>query len=572
MTKLRIVAAVVDTKQLTLYKEDGTTLFIKQGDPRLRKILSDITPVIAAGLVAEVDLSVENAYRNFEEQSGGLVQFFRVSKKKVANFFSFETEEVSPVEPQAIRPPVYLGDAIEDILAHSVSVSHGSFSEIETTTDDTMIAVVTDGQSRSVIPSMENLRGQFDYANRLGSRTGVLNFLRRISLVIEKRQHSIHDLLKFMEKGDLPIADDGSIIIYKILKRNTKGGYVDCHTRNVHQKIGSFVCMDEKLVDPNRRNECSNGLHVARRGYISGFSGDVCVLAKLAPEDVIAVPTHDANKMRVCGYHILFELTKEDHAKLKMNQPMTGTKEAQIMLGKAISGDHIGRIEEVRINSGYGTNVVITQLGKSELRPAPTEQVKHTAIDKEEAVDIPVDPKAVAKQVTAEKAKAAPTPAITPVAAEFSNNADQAFELFKNGNYAGLIAFKKAKKKSWDSLRIGNDMVALVMSLPTQTATPISPKPKAEPKPKAKVAAKAQAKREKTVKLSSSIVGKKVNMVTLDDLPDLKTMSTQKQARLHFNLSNWKILAAFKKSKRKSWTVLGFSDAEVAEIKLHTGD
>lgn len=199
--------------------------------------------------------------------------------------------------------------------------------------------------------------------------------MARVAAVASKRNHSAQDLMKFLQKGDLPIADDGSIIIYKVLrsKSNGKHTYVDCHTKNVPQRVGSYVHMAESLVDPDRRNECSNGLHVARRGYVGGFSGDVCVIAKVAPEDVIAVPQYDANKMRVCGYHILFELSDDDFKKLKKNQPITDTTEGKLLVGRAIAGDHPPPIENVKITEHHGRGIVITSL---QVAKAPVVEVK----------------------------------------------------------------------------------------------------------------------------------------------------------------------------------------------------
>src|SRR5690606_843747 len=131
-------------------------------------------------------------------------------------------------------------------------------------------------------------------------------------------------------------------------------------TRRVKQRIGSFVHMDENLVDPNRRNECSNGLHVARRGYVGNFNGDAIVLAKVRPEDVIAVPEYDANKMRVCGYHIVAELTPAQYEAINQNRPITDAAGGGELLAKVIAGDHIGIIEKVKITEHMGNGVVVT--------------------------------------------------------------------------------------------------------------------------------------------------------------------------------------------------------------------
>ena len=56
MTKIRIVAAVVDTRRLTLYKEDGETIRIPQGDERVQRIIDETKEDLLLGKVAEVEL------------------------------------------------------------------------------------------------------------------------------------------------------------------------------------------------------------------------------------------------------------------------------------------------------------------------------------------------------------------------------------------------------------------------------------------------------------------------------------------------------------------------------------
>lgn len=471
-TLTRIMAAVVDTRQLTLYKQDGTTITIPQGDARVRRIIDQATPQILQQGYADVDITSENAYKQFEEKSGAGIRLFRIAKEKLKGLFGKKEEEEEIVDPMTVGKLPTADDtlraaivAVDDILANAVPVSHPEFDEntvakqapiteedgrtpsrpSEDNASDTIIAVVGD----KVIPGMEKIKTQFGRAAKLGSTKGVENFLTRISKVITHRSHSIEDLLKFMERGDLPIADDGSILIYKVLQsdHNKPDVFVDCHTRKVTQRVGSYVCMDERLVDHNRNNECSNGLHVARRGYISGFSGDVCVIAKLAPEDVIAVPAYDANKMRVCGYHIIFKLTDEQHSMLKRNQPITSTGAGGELLARALKGDHIGRIEEVRITEGMGGGVKVTLLEPTSNLPrkSPKTLAKATALENpsSEALDHPVNPKEIAKQVEklSRKDEAAKLHAVY-----------QAKPTEANAN--ALKAFKKAAKVSWETLGI----------------------------------------------------------------------------------------------------------------------
>jgi hypothetical protein len=123
---------------------------------------------------------------------------------------------------------------------------------------------------------------------------------------------------------------------------------VDCHSKKVKQKLGSRVVMDPKLVDPSRRTECSSGLHIARRGYLNHFSGDTIMMVKIAPEDVIAVPMGEPDKMRVAAYHIVGQIPPNVHAALRSNRPMTGDSTASKMLADVLAGNHVPVLEEVR--------------------------------------------------------------------------------------------------------------------------------------------------------------------------------------------------------------------------------
>ena len=86
------------------------------------------------------------------------------------------------------------------------------------------------------------------------------------------------EVLKFMEKVDLPLADDGSIILYKFLDKHPSkpGYYVDHHTRKVEQRIGSRVYME--LADYTKsRAECATGLHVCAKDY-GQYGGEILLV------------------------------------------------------------------------------------------------------------------------------------------------------------------------------------------------------------------------------------------------------------------------------------------------------
>lgn len=560
---IRVLAAVVDTSNLTLYRESGESVVIPQGDPRIRPILDVAVPQIVKQGYADVDLSTlqpPSDYAQFEEASNGAIKLFRIAKNKLKGLFGKkDPEPVMPVEPMSAGivpcPSMLLAtQAVEEILQHAIPVASPEFHEVgipqqgnvveasgttvkehgNDDAPDTIIAVV----EGKVIPGMEKIKTQFGRAAALGSTQGMENFLRRLGAVINERKHSVEDLLKFMERGDLPVADDGCILIYKVLNRLGKN-YVDCHSKRVEQWVGAYVCMDPSLVDHNRNNECSNGLHVARRGYVREFMGDVCVLAKVAPEDVIAVPTYDANKMRVCGYHIIAELTPGQYQLVKQNKAISVDPAGQILLGKAMAGQHIGKTHEVRITEHMGQGVKVTALDAPKrakaVDVAPVEALANPA---EETKEAPLDPKLVVKQVEEVKQL---------------TRKEQAAQLYadyqagKENALTALLTFKKASKVSWEKLGLP-DLAELAKGVPVKVD--VAPVKEAKPvKPKAKEENKQRV----------------VNDVVLGEGSPKERI----QKLLAIGLTSVgvaKAILELKKKSKKGWSALGVSDTQAEQI------
>lgn len=555
---IRVIAAVVDTHNLTLYKTDGETVVIPQGDTRIRPILDIVTPQLIKQGFADVYLAEINSpsdYAKFEEASSGAVKLFRIAKSKLKGWFGKkEDAPVEPVETMSVgivpcASTVSITQAVEEILAHAIPAASPEFHDrgipqqgnvVEQSgitikehskddAPDTIIAVV----EGKVIPGVEKIKTQFGRAAKQESTKGMENFLRRMASVIDARKHSVEDLLKFMERGDLPVAEDGSILIYKVLRKSGKK-YVDCHTRKVEQWVGGYVCMDPSLVDHNRNNECSNGLHVARRGYIREFSGDVCVLAKVAPEDVIAVPSYDANKMRVCGYHIIAELTSFQYQLVRQNKPITDDPDGKILLANTIAGNHTSKTHEIRITEQNGGGVKVTKLGKAEkeapaTKIAPVEALANPA---KEAKEAPVNPKDIVKTV------------------EHLSRKDIAAKLYREGDFAALKAFKKAAKVSWEKLGVPDPGDALGTVAKTKKEAPKSEANKAEFNT---VAAKAT----RSIRV--------VNDVVLGE----GSYKERIQKLLAIGLTSVgvaKAILELKKKSKKGWSALGVSDTQAEQI------
>lgn len=626
---IRIIAAVVDTQQLVMYKPDGSTIIIQQGDHRIRKLVDYVFPTlearIAQGLPPQCDIPEEMLYGNSsqahyaetEKQLGGAVKFFRMLKTKAREIIekfvdgdraephamvgqvpvpddhptiasavaevmdqapapvtgpaggyadgdSYRQKAVDPEE----APLTKSSQAVAEIMAQAAPATSPEFVQMakEQPEETTVVAVLEDG---TVIDGIEQIDVQLKaVAAKLGSPVGMANFFKRVASV--KRAHSVKDILTFMEKGELPIADDGTILVYKRLLRRGDH-YVDCHSKNVKQRVGSHVFMDEKLVDANRRTECSNGLHVARRDYLRSFSGDVCVLAKLAPEDVIAVPHNDARKLRAKGYFIIAELSQEDHDNVTNNRALKDTK----LLGNAAAGIHTPVIETVQITQGYGGGVIITPVGSGEAVPVELKEDLHAESiehlnEQEDVVHEEVDAAAVALKKPAAAEPTAPIKKPVQVLIEAFTKAENDTDRLARAR--NLLQFKKNAKKAWDKLGVPQDIVDRVLKL-TGTVEPAKPEKQA-PAKKVKPVKQQQPKKKPAPK-SKPVV--KPKAAPLKALPKADTTEPKLKGQALVANQLWvkaiagdKIAARdlldFKKKAKKSWSVLGL-DAD-AESKL----
>lgn len=121
-------------------------------------------------------------------------------------------------------------------------------------------------------------------------------------------------LYDFIEEHDISILPDGDFIAYKGVDKNARSifsgyGIVD---GVVHEKahllnnIGSVIEIPRSMVDSDRQNGCSVGLHVGSYDYASGFSRGLLLTVKVNPRDIVSVPSDGTyHKIRTCRYVVL---------------------------------------------------------------------------------------------------------------------------------------------------------------------------------------------------------------------------------------------------------------------------
>lgn len=354
--------------------------------------------------------------------------------------------------------------------------------------DEVVVAVTNNG----VIPGVENLQRHLRQSAKLKDYKGFTKFLERLAPVIKDRLHSVEDLMKFMETAELPIADDGSILFLKRLKsKGTEDGkrvFVDCHSGNIRQWVGCKVQVREDLVDPDRRQDCSNGLHVASMSYIRTFGGDVTILGKVAPEDVFAVPEYNTNKMRVAAYHIIAVLPEEERTNVNTGVYLSKTEVGKKLLNDAIVGNHSSPTTLVMVGGHYGTNLKYTNLSSGSVEQFRTVANKE-ALNMEESLN---------EATASEPVKATDLKPAVKKAPTVKEQIQELVEVFLNATSPDdvlaaadlLVELRGKARKPWAALGVSNSIVDAIIAIRSER----KPEPKAEPVKKAKVSvAKAPA-------------------------------------------------------------------------------
>jgi hypothetical protein len=602
MTQIRVKAIDVGDTVAIFYLDDGSTFTVNQGEARLIRMIEKATPIIKAGQVAVLDteegVDQEEApttiFSGYEQRSGGFMKFFRAAKDAVKNLFHTHEDDYSnkPVAPKvpvmAIMPTVF-----EESAKPQVQVDKGMYAPVEetetgfepedededevvedaplnvkpltsdvVTANETVVAVLSNGR---IVPGMENLKSHLDHAKDPDQVAGINKLVERMSVMLDKRAHSVEDLLQFMHKGDMPVTIAGDIIAYKVLnhwKGDKKSGrYVDKHSGKVVQRVGSYVNVREDLVDKNRRNECSNGLHVARHGYLRGFTANKCFIILVAPEDVVTVPHNDPSKVRTMGYHIVAELPDEAYDLIKKGQPITQLPAMKALLAEIIKGNHVPRLESVQINGQYGAGLKTTPLGTREERLAWKFESTATEEEIQKAEAVTHIEEKSARLVEQERAAKVDVKELAKKVEEIQpeNYRQRVLRALTEKDEAFIIHVvetKRRAKKAWafydlDS-EIGDKLVAFIK----EQATP-------KPEPQEQIADKVPQAPE--VKQDAPKEEPKVG-IPVEASKELNFRDKTYNAFATKNAVLAAELVAQKRKAKKSWNAFGLSDLEAGDL------
>jgi hypothetical protein len=139
------------------------------------------------------------------------------------------------------------------------------------------------------------------------------------NLMRNPSKRAVDELYGFLEKNSLPITPDGCFLAYK----RVRGDYKDCHTGTMDNSVGKVVEMERNMVDDNRDNTCSTGLHFCSHSYLASFGGERTVIVKINPADVVSIPSDYNNaKGRACRYEVVGEVGQNPDDKVEFTKPV----------------------------------------------------------------------------------------------------------------------------------------------------------------------------------------------------------------------------------------------------------
>ena len=130
------------------------------------------------------------------------------------------------------------------------------------------------------------------------------------NLMKNPSKRSVDELYGFLEKNSLPITPDGHFLAYKKVRRDFK----DIHSGTMDNSPGTIVEMERNMVDDNKDQTCSTGLHFCGLSYLDHFGGNDSrtVIVKIDPADVVSIPRdYNGAKGRACRYEVIGEMGVE---------------------------------------------------------------------------------------------------------------------------------------------------------------------------------------------------------------------------------------------------------------------
>lgn len=136
--------------------------------------------------------------------------------------------------------------------------------------------------------------------------TEIRKFVRFFeSLMDSPDKRVVDELFLFLENISIELNEDGSFFAYRAVNHN----FTDKRTGEFDNSVGAVVTMPRSMVNDNKHQTCSAGLHFASYEYASdvyGGYGDQLIKVKIFPRDVVSIPVdYNSQKGRCCRFEVV---------------------------------------------------------------------------------------------------------------------------------------------------------------------------------------------------------------------------------------------------------------------------
>lgn len=118
---------------------------------------------------------------------------------------------------------------------------------------------------------------------------------------------AVTEIYDYCTKMDFEITEDGCFLAYKNVNKDFSSIHDGGLTKH---KIGEYTTVETFCTD--RTRTCAEGLHFCSKGYLDVYSGEVTIIVKINPKDVVSIPIdYNFEKGRCCRYMMVGVLGKE---------------------------------------------------------------------------------------------------------------------------------------------------------------------------------------------------------------------------------------------------------------------
>lgn len=157
---------------------------------------------------------------------------------------------------------------------------------------------------------------------------------------------AVHEIYDYCKAMDFEITDDGCFLAYKKVRKDLGSVYDNGKTKH---KIGEYT--EVKVYDTERTNVCSNGLHFCSKSYLQYYPGEVIIIVKVNPMDVVSIPVDYNFAKGRCRKYLVVGILGDKNKTLKDVDESTLDKSVGTILRNE------SRIEEtVRLMKKYNNN------------------------------------------------------------------------------------------------------------------------------------------------------------------------------------------------------------------------